>query len=369
VWRFLFTTGTASTVLGLLLAVTLTYSQGGERLTELRVCSVGTVTTECTYLADGIDDQVQWQDAIDHCALTGCTIWATDGVYSISWPIDLKSGVAIRGQSPMSTLFRLAPRTNKPIFSTTSSTDLMGVELRDFRADGNRAENPDDVFDPIFGYPDILQLSNNRHVDFVGLLVDNVWLYNGRHGGLAGEMRDAVLSRVQSIDNLDNGIYISGSYNIQVSDYMSIGNHSYGVAVKNGSEQVRINGFYISGTETDAGVSILDSDIISVSAGVITDTEKCVTANQSIRVLVDGVQCNAIRDYGVLLVNVQMFSVTDSRFSRSGNPAADYVGILVNAASDEGVIDGNTFEGPPSQAWRFDGVKRLVVGDNFVSQP
>ena len=167
------------------------------------------------------------QEAIDALPPDGGTVVVPAGTYTLPRKIRLPSHVELRGEGMDTTILTLADGANDHLISNRDlrqgDTD---ITIRDLGLRGN-AENQTD------------------------------WSFGVRFENVT----DSVVERVEADDFTKDGFYFgynngNGVRNVRVSDCRAVGNHRYGIAIKDGT-QVRIENCSFEGNGfADEGAGI-----------------------------------------------------------------------------------------------------------------
>lgn len=222
----------------------------------------------CSYVTDGVADNVQIQEAIDFISLVGGAVQLLPQDYDIRDTIVHKANVWIRGAGVYVSRLVLHASTNKTViksylFDTYTGTGTItnlsnGLALSDLMIDGNKASQSSGsgaqyytaapIFNNVLFYNCkdnglYTEYSNNdstitqdpqRHVE--GVFFNVYTVSNGNDGFVMRGPHDSVLTNCNSHLNGRYGFYVTASTNQSAGGTVMMGCHSWG----NGSDPLRV---------------------------------------------------------------------------------------------------------------------------------
>lgn len=170
----------------------------------------GWTAADCDYLCDGVDDQVEINQAIDSLPDTGGEVLLLDGTYNVNGYVGLLSGSTLRGTNRESTVLKRASTVG---YAHGEADSILvasrSAVLSDMTVDGNRTlwgETP--VGDRV---SEILASSST--------IISNVSIRSAINFAIYYEQINSGLGRIEGcvFQSVSKGIYIDCSGNIAIS--------------------------------------------------------------------------------------------------------------------------------------------------------
>ena len=197
---------------------------GGKRASRLTIgtSTNGWTTKDCDYLCDGVDDQVEINNAITALPSTGGEVVLLDGTYNVTGAIKLnKVGVTLRGNGVSTKLNRgFSGTSSNPAAIVLSSADCV---VRDLSIEGNRASHANASY------------SNGIKTTAERCTIENCQVSNHYAKGIQ-VVADYNTVKGCHVQGNTEGIYITGAHNVV----------NCNIAMTNDEGGITLNGDYNS---------------------------------------------------------------------------------------------------------------------------
>jgi parallel beta-helix repeat protein len=215
--------------------------------------TAGWTSSDCDYLCDGTEDQVEINNAITALPATGGEVVILDGTYNITAKIDItKDNVSIRGNGNATILKRMFNVTSAE--GVITLTNRSGCKIANLQIDGNKTSYTNNNNHGIYlssssnntvtgntcdnnkGYGIYLYNSSNNNT-VTGNTCDNnnnhgIYLYNSSNNTLTSN----------TCDNNSSGIYLNSSSNNNTVTGNTCDNNTYGIRLASSSNNNTVTG-------------------------------------------------------------------------------------------------------------------------------
>jgi len=289
--------------------------------------TAGWTAADCDYLCDGIDDQVEINNAITALPATGGEVVILDGTYNITASINIpKDNVSIRGSGNATTLKRMYNSTSADSGSTAKGlitlNEKSGCKIQGLQIDGNKA-----TYTASYNCGICLYSSSNNTV--TGNTCNNnnygICLYSSSNNTVTGNTCN---------NNNSCGIYLSSSSNNTVIGNTCNNNSDYGIYLYSSSNNTVIGN--TCNNNSDYGIYLYSSSSNNTVTGNTCNNNNSygIRLNSSSNNTVTGNTCNN-NSYGIYLYSSSNNTVTGNTCNNNSN------GIYLSSSSNN-TVTGNT---------------------------
>lgn len=310
------------------------------------------------------------------------------GIYEIGSYVKIRYNDTVLVGEGRGTVFWLKDWVNTSVIAldTSLSQPVYGIVLANFKVYGNRDNQQWGAW--AGGYPNLVHLANNNHPGVREAVIENLWLEEGVHGGLAVELEDGRISNIWVNHTADNGVYISGNNRTVITNVISMNNRN-GIAIKNGGKFVSVSNV-ITMNNSAAGVYVLSNNFVTLSNIISYRDTYGITVSYSNRVNLGNIILRDTVKDGISIKASDVVKVSDSTLSNVGAGAATtYVEIkvvggsrfvkiadnllesnvlhkiLLSNANDTTVVS-NTFSAGGYAVYMNESTTRVTISDNEV---
>jgi len=320
------------------------------------VCSAGALdTVSCDFLADGVDDHVEIQAAIDALPTTGGRVLLSEGVFSVAGSIDLSANLILEGQG-FGTEIQQAAGAN--LHNILSIVWAEGVTVRNLTVNGQKDLQT-------WGNGVGIRLGDGASY----ATVEHINLVDTRGRGISmyGNSSEVVVQNLRVERTTGDAIY-AGQFNVQVLNNVVLD-------AGNGIMILQANGSIVTGNVVrDSGrngIELLNSKNVIVSNNLVkgsgylgmvfTDSEGIAAANNRLTYNDNnGIDCNNSKHVSIT-GNVSSYngSAQNAQYSNlEGN------GILTWRCKHVTISGNVTFNNGQGQPLNRDGIR---VADDGIT--
>lgn len=372
---------------------------GGEGIfTEIVVAASDAdakIKLNADYVCDGVDDEVEINQAIaEIAALGGGQIYLPKGNYIVSEQIKVKNNCSLKG-SGWSTVVKLANNVNFGFVDEgagiidvyaliRNESDGDSIQVHDLKIDGNRANNTGGQYHSLFFKNGINCVANNLFViggfgsrggcgivDSAGnrtTISNCITTGSARHGiATTSFTQNFIITNNQSYLNNQSGIHTSTGMGV-VSNNMCYKNNTDGIQGTNASESIYIgNVCYENGSDginAVGGHKIIANNTISNNGahGIdLTHTGGGVSNIQIVGNKITGNALNAIYGTAVFDIIIKGNNIKGSATSNYGIRFEQYL------SGGHFIISDNMIKGGLTKAISMDaGYDNIIISGNVA---
>lgn len=300
---------------------------GGKRVARFIIgtSTAGWTSSDCDYLCDGTNDQVEINAAIQALPSAGGEIIVLDGTYNIKSTIILDKGnVKISGTGKNTVFKRMYNKTESFQGVITITAQSGFCYLQDFSVDGNKANYSGTANSGI-----ALDAGDECYVFVSGIVSQE----NGGNGIVMQGYNTATVNKSICVNNGKNGISARSSKPILCGNFCG-NNGGHGISLefaKGASVSGNIcfgntaSGIYISGDISGTN----DSGRSSITGNACNENNIGIMANGGYNEAITGNSCNKNTEVGIWIANSCYCTVSGNVTNNN-----DVVGIKISSSEN-----------------------------------